>query len=56
MLPQIARTSTSVAQIIVLIDLVHTRLVPGLVRDVRLDGDSRVVTFANGKTVREASV
>jgi hypothetical protein len=35
---------------------VHRRLVPGLVTDVRLDGDARVVTFANGKIVRELIV
>jgi hypothetical protein len=27
---------------------VHRRLVPGIVVDARLDGDARVVTFANG--------
>ena len=32
---------------------VHRRLVPGLVVDVVMDGDARMVTFANGKTVRE---
>ena len=26
----------------------HTRLVPGFVTDTRLDGDARIVTFANG--------
>ena len=32
---------------------VHTRLARGFVLDTRLDGDSRLVTFANGITVRE---
>ena len=32
---------------------VHTRLAPGFVTDCRLDGDARIVTFANGTTVRE---
>jgi len=32
---------------------VHTRLAPGFVTDTRLDGDARVVTFANGNVVRE---
>ena len=32
---------------------VHTRLARGFVRDTRLEGDSRLVTFANGLTVRE---
>jgi len=35
---------------------VHRRLVPGLVKDSRLEGDSRIVTFANGKIVRELIV
>jgi carbon monoxide dehydrogenase subunit G len=35
---------------------VHTRLARGMVADTRLDGDSRLVTFANGETVRERIV
>ena len=35
---------------------IHERLVPGFVTDCRLDRDSRVVTFANGMTVRERIV
>jgi carbon monoxide dehydrogenase subunit G len=35
---------------------IHQRLVPGFVTDCRLDGDARVVTFANGMTVRERIV
>lgn len=31
----------------------HTRLVPGFVTECRLDGSSRIVTFANGMVVRE---
>jgi hypothetical protein len=34
----------------------HTRLVPGFVRDVKLDGDARIVTFANGAVAREILV
>lgn len=34
----------------------HTRLVVGFVTDCRLDGDARIVTFANGMTVRERIV
>ena len=34
----------------------HTRLVPGFVRDTRLDGDVRIVTFANGAVAREQLV
>jgi hypothetical protein len=35
----------------------HTRLVPGFVRDTRLEGrDVRIVTFANGNVARELLV
>ena len=34
----------------------HTRLVPGFVVDTRLDGDVRIVTFANGTVAREQLV
>jgi hypothetical protein len=32
---------------------IHQRLVPGFVVDCRLDGDARIVTFANGLVARE---
>ena len=32
---------------------VHTRLAQQFVTDTRLDGDSRLVTFANGAVIRE---
>jgi carbon monoxide dehydrogenase subunit G len=35
---------------------VHTRLARGFVVDTRLDGDARVVTFANGMVARELIV
>jgi hypothetical protein len=31
----------------------HTRLVPGFVVDTKMDGEVRIVTFANGMVVRE---
>ena len=31
----------------------HTRLVPGFVKDTVLEGNTRVVVFSNGMTVRE---
>src|SRR3954447_7452541 len=34
----------------------HTRLVPGFVIDTKLDGDARIVTFANGNVAREVLV
>ena len=36
----------------------HTRLVPGLVTDTKLedDGDVRIVTFGNGSVLREAII
>jgi Polyketide cyclase / dehydrase and lipid transport len=35
---------------------VHRRLVPGFVLDARLDGEARIVTFANGTVARELLV
>ncbi|MDB5610390.1 MAG: polyketide cyclase [Bradyrhizobium sp.] len=34
----------------------HRQLVPGFVLDARLDGDARIVTFANGTVARELLV
>ena len=34
----------------------HTRLVPGFVTDTKLDGEARIVTFANGTVARELLV
>jgi uncharacterized protein YndB with AHSA1/START domain len=38
------------------IGAIHTRLAQGFVVDTKLDGDSRLVTFANGEVVRELIV
>jgi len=35
---------------------VHTRLAPGFATDARLDGEARIVTFANGTVARELKV
>ena len=35
---------------------VHTRLAPGFVTDARLEGDTRIVTFADGMVAREQLV
>jgi hypothetical protein len=35
---------------------VHTRVVPGFLTDCKLEGDTRVVTFANGMVARESLV
>ena len=35
---------------------VHRRVAPGFVTDCRLDGDSRIVSFANGNIARELLV
>jgi hypothetical protein len=34
----------------------HTRLVPGFVVDTKLEGEARIVTFANGMVARELLV
>jgi carbon monoxide dehydrogenase subunit G len=31
----------------------HTRLAPGFVKDTKMDGKARIVTFTNGMTTRE---
>lgn len=38
------------------IGALHTRLVPGFVVDTRLEPGARIVTFANGVTIREPIV
>ena len=35
---------------------IHKRLVPGFVVECRLEGDSRIITFANGMVMREVIV
>lgn len=35
---------------------VHTRLAPGFVIDCKMEGDARIVTFANGTIARELLV
>ena len=35
------------------IGALHTRLVPGFVTDTVVEGDARIVTFANGMVIRE---
>ncbi|MBB3178934.1 SRPBCC family protein [Variovorax sp. Sphag1AA] len=35
---------------------IHRRLVPGFVTDCKLEGDARIVTFANGIVAREVIV
>jgi carbon monoxide dehydrogenase subunit G len=53
---EINRDSASVWDAIRDVGSIHKRLVPGFVVDCRLEGDSRMVTFANGMTVRELIV
>ena len=35
---------------------IHRRLVPGFVTDLKMEGNARIVTFANGVTVKEVLV
>jgi hypothetical protein len=35
---------------------VHRRLAPGFVTDARLEGDARILTFANGTVAREVLI
>jgi carbon monoxide dehydrogenase subunit G len=38
------------------IGALHTRLVPGFITDCRVEGEERVVTFANGQVARETII
>jgi carbon monoxide dehydrogenase subunit G len=53
---EIARSKAAVWDAIRDVGAIHTRLVRGFVVDCRLEGGSRVVTFANGMSVRELIV
>jgi carbon monoxide dehydrogenase subunit G len=37
-------------------NVVHQRVAPGFLTDCKADGDSRIVSFANGATARETMV
>ena len=52
----LAASSAAVWDAVRDIGALHTRLVPGFVTDTRLDGDARIVTFANGTVAREVLV
>ena len=52
----IARNAGSVWDAIRDVGAIHQRLVPGFVVDCKLEGDSRLLTFANGMIVRELLV
>ena len=53
---EIARSKGFVWDAIRDVGAIHRRLVPGFVVDCKLEGDSRMVTFANGMVVREVIV
>lgn len=53
---EIARDKDAVWDAIRDVGAIHRRLVPGFVVDCKLDGGSRIVTFANGMVVRELIV
>jgi len=53
---EIERSKESVWDAIRDVGAIHKRLVPGFVVDCKLEGDSRLVTFANGMVVRELIV
>jgi hypothetical protein len=52
----IARDGSFVWDAIRDVGAIHRRLVPGFVVDCKLEGDSRIITFANGMVVREVIV
>ena len=53
---EIARDRSVVWDAIRDVGAIHKRLVPGFVVDCKLEGDSRIVTFANGMVMREVIV
>jgi len=53
---EIARKPDFVWDAIRDVGAIHKRLVPGFVVDCKLEGDSRMVTFANGMVARELIV
>ena len=53
---EIARRKGFVWDAIRDVGAIHRRLVPGFVVDCRLEGDSRIVTFANGMVIQEVIV
>lgn len=53
---EIARDGSFVWDAIRDVGAIHKRLVPGFVVACKLEGDSRIVTFANGMVVREVIV
>ena len=53
---EINRDAASVWDAVRDVGMIHRRLVPGFVTDCRLEGDTRIVTFANGLVVRELIV
>ena len=52
----IERSKEIVRDVIRDVGAIHKRLVPGFVVDCKLEGDWRIVTFANGMVVRELIV
>ena len=53
---EIERSGSDVWDAIRDVGAIHRRLVPGFVVDCKLEGDSRLLTFANGMVVRELLV
>jgi hypothetical protein len=53
---EIARDRSVVWDAIRDVGAIHRRLVPGFVVDCKLEGDSRIITFANGMKIREVIV
>ena len=53
---QIAQASSVIWDAVRDVGAIHRRLVPGFVVECALDGDSRLLTFANGMSIRELIV
>ncbi len=53
---EIARSYSAVWDAVRDVGNIHTRLVPGFVVECRLEGNSRILKFANGMAIRELIV
>jgi Polyketide cyclase / dehydrase and lipid transport len=53
---EVARSRSVVWDAVRDVGKIHTRLVPGFVVECRLEGNSRIIKFANGMAIRELIV
>jgi carbon monoxide dehydrogenase subunit G len=52
----VERSADAVWEVVRDVGQAHRRLFPGMLKDVRIEGDARIVSFANGLVLRELIV